>query len=106
MKKLKIMLAVALALAVLPVILRSGDCGTDESNALEVAFEGEAVEPEYELKLYEGRLFLYKTTSEGRFLVRREDAPSLREKDISLLAEGITVASLTEALALLEDFTS
>lgn len=65
-----------------------------------------APEEEFELKLFEGRLFLYRFSDGERHLIRSCDSPSLRENDIAALAKGVKVASLSEALMLLEDFTS
>lgn len=76
------------------------------NEAVMAAPEHKAAQEEFELRLFEGRLFLYRFADGERYLIKSCDSPSLRENDIAALADGVKAATLSEALMLLEDFTS
>ncbi len=89
-------------------------CGTimggidreDKAPAAAKSLETASSDGEYTVTLYEGDIYVYRISEGERFLVKKKSSVSPRREDIAMLAEGITVSTLAEALMLFEDFTS
>jgi len=59
---------------------------------------------DYVVKVYDGKIGVFKTGSEAPVLVSEVEAYLLPEGDIELLQKGIPAATFSEARAILEDY--
>lgn len=78
----------------------------DKARAAAKSLESAPSDEKYTLTLYEDDIYVYRISNGERFLIKKKSSVSPREEDIAMLAEGITVSTLPEAMMLFEDFTS